>query len=167
VYALDNPLSYTDPLGLDVTITAYRGLRGNPAGHLGVSVNGSPAVGFNPASGWDLLALIGPVPGAVWPIQPGRPVDTRCANGACQVTIHTTQDQDQAMFNYIKNRINNPGYYDMVGRSCALFGRDVLNAGSVKTPWTPLPRELINNLTNPSSPRIDLGRCPTGVCGLQ
>jgi RHS repeat-associated protein len=168
-YALDNPLSYSDPFGLDVTITAYPGANGNPFGHVGVSINGSPAVGFNPAPGWDPFSIFGPVPGAVLPVQPGRPVDPNCANGACQVTIHTTPAQDQAMLNYINNRTNNPGYYDLAGRNCGQFGRDVLNAGGVKTPWTPFPRELLNNLTNPSPrpPPIDLGRCPTGVCGLQ
>jgi RHS repeat-associated protein len=76
-YALNSPLSFIDPTGLDVTVTAYPGVGGNPFGHAGVSVNGSPAVGFNPAPGWDPVAILGVftpelgiVPGAYYQLHP-------------------------------------------------------------------------------------------------
>lgn len=152
-YALDNPVSFTDPMGLDVTVTAYPGIHGNPFGHAGVSVNGSPAVGFEPAPGWDSVVLVGAftpelgvVPGAVLPISPGRRLDPSCSFGSCSVTIPATPKQDQAMLDYIKNRTEHPGIYQMYGRNCTEFVYDVLRAGGIGAPYTPFPRELANGL---------------------
>jgi RHS repeat-associated protein len=150
-YTLDNPVSYIDAFGLDVTIIAYPGAAyhgiQNPGGHLGVSINGSPAVGFNPAPGWDPAAIAGAnVPGEALPVDPSSPIDNRSVGGSCRVTIRTTAAQDQAMLDYIRNRTNSPGNYQLFGRNCAEFGGDVLRAGGVNAPWTPLPRNLVNDL---------------------
>jgi RHS repeat-associated protein len=152
-YALNDPLLFVDPDGLDVTVTGYPGVGGNPFGHVGISVDGSPTVGFNPAPGWDPVAVVGPitpelgiVPGAVLPVDPGRPLDPGCSWGTCTVTIHTTPQQDQLMLDYIRNRTLHPGIYQVYGRNCATFVYAVLRAAGVKAKHTPFPRDLLNSL---------------------
>jgi hypothetical protein len=146
-------MSFIDPTGLNITVTAYPGMYGNPAGHISVSINGATAVGFNPAPGWDPVAVLGVVsidngivPGAVLPIAPGRPVDPKCSAGPCTVTIPTTPLQDLAMQNYINGRLANPGFYQLYGRNCARFVYDVLKVGGVNAPDTAFPRTLVDGL---------------------
>jgi len=45
-YADDNPVSYSDPFGLDITVVQYQGAGG--FGHVGIGVNSSQTEGFYP-----------------------------------------------------------------------------------------------------------------------
>jgi hypothetical protein len=58
------------------TVSYYGGKDWNPAGHIGVSINGGPSYGLDPAPGMDLLALTSTVPGMVEPVDGSRkPLD--------------------------------------------------------------------------------------------
>jgi hypothetical protein len=47
-YAGDSPTNWTDPLGLNVTVTLYQGQGPNTLGHVGINVNNNQPVGFDP-----------------------------------------------------------------------------------------------------------------------
>ena len=50
------------------------------------------------------------------------------------------------MQNFINQRLNHPGNYNLYGRNCARFVEDVLRAGGVpNVPNTSRPDELIHN----------------------
>jgi RHS repeat-associated protein len=147
-YADDNPVSYTDPFGLDVTVTTYPGLHGNPFGHAGISVNGSVPVGFNPQN--DIAALVsaylatigignGSVPGIVLPISSDR-------NSDSSYTIPTTPDQDRQIQNFINARQANPGAYNLFGRNCAQFVHEALGAGGIPSSGSPFPIHLADSI---------------------
>ncbi len=143
-YALNNPLRYIDPTGLDVTVSLYPGASG--FGHVGIGVNTPNTTGFYPApdaSNFDVVRGQ-PVPGVMQP-------DTRTPTGT--ITIPTTPAQDQAIQDFINQRTQNPGSYDLNDRNCTTTVRDALGAGEVNTPHTILPRTLFDNLRQEFSPK--------------
>jgi uncharacterized protein RhaS with RHS repeats len=153
-YARGNPISYSDALGLDVTVTIYSGVNGNPFGHAGVSVNGAPPVGFNPkcdscAVSAALLALEGISNGSVVGVV--LPVDPRRAPSRT-IYIKTTPQQDAQILDYIRNRINDPGAYNLVGRNCAHFVNSSLAAAGIRSSRSPFPNNLGDSLGPPPSP---------------
>lgn len=136
-YANNNPTSYIDPLGLDVTVTLYPGAGG--LGHIGIGVNSPNTTGFYPAPGtsnWSARTAQ-PVPGAMLP-------DTRTPIST--ITIPTTSFQDRAIQDAITRRTLNPGNYDLNERNCATIVGEALGAGGISTPVTILPRSLMNDL---------------------
>ena len=137
VYTLNNPINFIDPKGLDVTVSLYPGAGG--FGHLGIGVNTQNTMGFYPGPDASLfLTAIGqPVPGEMRP-------DTRDPEGT--IVIPTTSAQDQAVQDFIDQRTQNPGNYDLNDRNCATTVHDALNAGGINTPETILPEVLFNNL---------------------
>lgn len=141
-YTRNNPVTWIDLFGQDVTVTQYQGLHGNPAGHVTISVNGNTPVGFDDSSSaFDLLATLDvTVPGAVKQVtDTSRPiVDT--------ITIKTTPEQDAAILAYIKKRTDHPGVYNLTGRNCAQFAADFLRAGSLNVPFSILPSGLMDDL---------------------
>ena len=142
-YTSNNPINYIDPFGLYLTVSLYPGASG--FGHVGVGVNSPNTTGFYPSPNAPkaLVAIGQPVPGVMQP-DTLTPIVT--------VTIPTTPQQDQAVQNFINQRINNPGNYDLNDRNCATTAHDALNAGGINTPKTILPRTLINNLQQQFTP---------------
>jgi RHS repeat-associated protein len=151
IYTLNSPTSWTDPFGLDVTITKYQGEASNFVGHITISVNDNPPVGFQDSSGfWDALAALDyPVPGAVKPVDPSRPIlDT--------ITIPTTPAQDAAMQQYIDNRTQQPGFFQLTTRNCAQFAADALRAGGLAVPYDVLPGSLMQDLHEAYDPPAEV-----------
>jgi RHS repeat-associated protein len=75
VYTFNSPLSWVDRTGLDVTVIHYTGASDSPAGHIGISVNDGPSIGFDPV--WWSLPWVPfgyPVPGTVDTVAPNRGV---------------------------------------------------------------------------------------------
>jgi RHS repeat-associated protein len=111
-YVRNNPLRWTDPLGLDVTVCLY-------PGHIGLGVNTTSTVGRRPADSSSLIdAILGKnVPGEVSP-DTGSKLD--CS------TIKSSADQDKKVQQYIDENINNPGVYNLTQKSCVDLVRDPL-----------------------------------------
>ena len=146
-YVLNNPLSFTDPLGLDVTITLYPGAGG--FGHIGVGVNTSNTLGLYPASAGDpVTAVVGLVNGTVKP-------DTRQPSQT-PLVIPRSPAQDKAMQAVINQALANPPAYNFLsrlsGKNCATFVKDVLQAGGIQVPNTILPAVLFGVLQQQYGP---------------
>ncbi|MBI4638965.1 MAG: hypothetical protein HY727_21720 [Candidatus Rokubacteria bacterium] len=129
-YALNNPLSLTDPSGLDVTVAFYRGESPNIFGHIGVAVNSSQTVGLYPRENSIRAAARAGVPGVVR-------TDERLRRG--MVTIPTSPAQDQVMQAVITRALANPPRYSLVANNCTTFVEDVLKAGGLQVPNTIFP----------------------------
>jgi RHS repeat-associated protein len=145
-YALENPINWADPLGLDVTITWYAGLHGNQAGHITINVNNNIPTGFDTADpSWDKWVFTGEdVPGAVHDVNdPNRSIWDR-------VTLKTSPEQDKIIQDYINSRRINPGSYNLASRNCAQFARNsLLQAGidlGSPTVSTVKPKTLMDEL---------------------
>jgi RHS repeat-associated protein len=141
-YVLNNPLAFTDPLGLDVTITLYPGALG--FAHIGVGVNTSQTTGFYNAPTADpvSVALSLNVTGIVKP-------DTR--QPIHSITIPRSPSQDRAMQAVINQALTDqangkPRTYNLTKRNCALFVQEVLAAGGLQVPNTKFPRGLMDYL---------------------
>jgi RHS repeat-associated protein len=136
-YVLNNPVNWSDPFGLDVTVTLYFGAFGY--GHVGIGVNSTRTTGFYPtpgASEWDVITGK-PVPGEMRPDNKER---------IQSITIPTLPEVDRAVQDFINNRTANPGRFDLNDRNCATTVRDALAAGGIPTPQTIYPRDLMQNL---------------------
>ncbi len=70
--------------------------------------------------------------------------DTRIPIGT--ITIPTTPAQDKAIQDFMNDRTQNPGNYNLDQRNCTTTVRDALKAGGVNTPTTILPKILMRNL---------------------
>ena len=135
-YAANNPVMFTDPLGLDVTVCLYPGALG--FGHVGVGVNSSSTVGFYPQQSSVGMALGLEVPGAVKP-------DDREAKD-CK-TYSTTAEQDAAAQRFIDNVTANPQRYQLTGTNCVAFVLAVFGAAGIDIPDTTIrPRPFFDTL---------------------
>lgn len=138
----NNPLRFADPFGEDVTVIYY----GGGVRHIGISVNGGPSYGYYPDNpGASFSVLVGTVPGGE--------VDDKNHQGAGQeikkVTIHTTQDQDSSVLNYISQLSMHPGQYNAFGNggdNCATQAGKILNNSGVSVPSTWNPKSFIEQL---------------------
>ena len=145
-YALNNPLGYIDPSGLDVTVTLYRGARGY--GHIGVGVNTT-----SPLETWGHYPneqAVHTVPGQVV----RDAVHKSDKDILDTITIPTNADQDRAMLRIINRSVGNR-WYKLTERNCATFVEEVLRGGDVEAPDTILPKEMMEQLQ-----RIHGGRGP-------
>jgi RHS repeat-associated protein len=143
-YVYNNPLKYIDPTGLDATVSLYPGAFG--AGHVGIGVNTPNTTGFYPAPGASTFDVVTgqPVPGVMQP-------DTRTPTDT--ITVPTTPAQDLAIQDFINQRTQNPGNYDLNDRNCTTTVRDALGTGGVNTPETIFPKTLFENLQQQFAPR--------------
>lgn len=162
-YVLNNPLALIDPLGLDVTVTLYRGARG--FGHIGVRVNASEptdTVGHYPLThSAEVLAgldVSGEVTHDLLHKNDKDILDT--------ITIPRTAAQDRAMERAIQDSLQNYRYYNLYFRNCTTFVEEVLRAGGVDVPDTNLPNELIRwvqqKYGNGDNPLREVPRLPGG-----
>jgi len=145
-YAADNPISFSDPFGLDVTISLWPGAGG--FGHVGVGVNTNDTQGFYPTTHKVCLLYGCDVPGDLLNDQARHPgVNPEI------IIIRTTPEQDRAMQQLIDQRNANHGNYNLYGRNCSRFVEDVLRAGGLNPPDTTYPHDLFNFLRSiPYSP---------------
>ncbi len=148
-YGMDQPTDFTDPAGLNVTVTYYQGAGG--LGHIGIGVNTSTTEGFYPLhtptpffpyDGYNIAFLA----------DPGIIQTDNRAEAINSLVIQTTPQQDQAIQAYINSRIQNPGIYNLFGRNCTSFVRGALAAGGIDTPWSTGPSTLFFDLQNPDIP---------------
>jgi len=137
-YVHGNPLSYSDPMGLDVRVSLYQGAGG--AGHLGIGlVTGEGeqgTVGFYPAT-----APTSPfqwVPGVVLPDDPSKQQGT--------LVIKTTPQQDACVTKCINSRTANPGSYQLKSRQCRDFVLDCLTSCGIKASGPQAPWGFFNDL---------------------
>lgn len=136
-YVLNNPLYYTDPTGLDITLVFYP----TAVTHISVQVTGNSPYGFYPA-GHDWLAKLQTAGGLNVPGEIRR--DT--GQGTECIRITTSPEADRAMQAYINSRMQDPGTYNWHRRNCATFAEDVLGAGGVGASNTIDPGTFMQHL---------------------
>jgi hypothetical protein len=132
-YVDGNPISFSDPTGLDATVCLYPGA--GTAGHVGIGVNSSSTVGLYPRSD-GLRALTG-TPGVI-------KADEKKAEQC--TTINTSAEDDRRMLEFIARITAQPGSYSFAGNNCTNFVRSVLQQGGVSTPISPGPRPFFDAL---------------------
>ena len=130
-YVYQNPLSYTDPEGLDVKICFYD----TAANHVGITNEPKgPTFGFYPAGN----PFGGP--GEVKP-------DIESPPDSCK-TVETEPTQDDCIEQCIIDRGKDPGSYTLFSRQCTSFARDCLKQCGVHDGGYdgPLPRSFYNGI---------------------
>ncbi|MDO8465720.1 MAG: RHS repeat-associated core domain-containing protein [Gallionella sp.] len=137
IYVENNPLSFIDPTGLDITISFNESAAAG-AGHVGIGVNSPNTVGQRPQAGQNPVAIaVGKnVPGQ---ISPDPAPDAR-------IVIPTTPRQDQQAQQCIDARTREQQNYNLYQNNCAQFVGQCLNAAGVPMPNTRYPRTLFNDI---------------------
>ena len=140
-YVGQNPLFWSDPLGLDATICLYPGARG--FGHVGYGVNSSETYGFYP-EGVDEGNPITGTPGIV-------KKDTKTPD-SCK-TISTTAEQDKTLLDFLKGSKVPPfPDYMLTRNNCVDFVRQALDQAGIVTPETIRPKPFFENLPGVAVP---------------
>lgn len=132
VYAAANPVQFTDPFGLDLTVTLYQGT----ADHIGIGVNSPSTYGYYPAANGAVTPTGISVPGIEKPDAGEIPIDS--------ITIPTDPQQDAAVLQFIRDRINNPGKYNLYTNNCAITVEAALNRAKISAPNDILPKNLFD-----------------------
>jgi RHS repeat-associated protein len=141
-YVFNNPVRLTDPWGLDVTVTLYKGQGGNLAGHMGIRVGGGSSFGLTAyPSTWEIISILrGKDTQGIVEVVSKNEVDQA-------ITIRTSPDQDEAMKKVLDEALADPVQrYNLYYRNCAQFVQEVLEAGRVMVPNTRYPHDLMNYL---------------------
>lgn len=136
-YALNNPLFWIDPFGLDVTVS-FNPNAAAGFGHVGIGVNTPNTVGQRPQPGASSIqtGLGLNVPGEI-SADPAAPSN---------ITIPTTPEQDRNVQQCIDTRTQQQQDYSLYNNNCTQFARQCLGAAGINTPNTIFPRTLFNNL---------------------
>jgi RHS repeat-associated protein len=125
-YSYDNPLTYTDPRGLDVTINQFPG----GVGHIGIGINTTNTVGLYPVQKFAPGNFTcGTVPGFI-----GTDIvfqDPRSIRRSRSITFRTEPWQDKLMQDRINLLQANSPTYNICVDQCTAFVTDVLRAGGV------------------------------------
>jgi len=125
-----------------LTIRDVKGQGINRFNHITAQVDNNQEVGFGPVNNLTPMQMIEnlPVPGHIEP---------RAARVATldAVTIYLTADEaahaQAVIYDRSCNPGNcNPGYYQLIGRSCVDFGEDVVNATGFPAPEETFPNSL-------------------------
>ena len=124
-----------------LTVRYVSGLKGNPAGHITVQVDGNKEVGFGPVQDMThkQVAENASVPGKVEPRDPN-------AKTLDSVTIYLTGDEANHAQANIDLRNANPGNYQPDGRSCVDLGETVVHSTGAAAPNDLTPKYLIKDL---------------------
>ena len=136
-YVLENPLSYVDQTGLDITVS-FNGSAAAGAGHVGMGVNSPNTMGQRPQAGQN------PVDEAIGLNVPGQ--ISSDPNVDARVTIPTSPQQDKQAQQCIDKRTQEKQDYNLYKNNCAQFVEQCLSSAGVPVPNTFLPRVLFNNL---------------------
>ena len=132
IYTADNPVQFTDPFGLDLTVTLYQGR----ADHIGIGVNSSVTYGYYPASNGMVTPTGISVPGIEKPDAGEIPIDS--------ITIHTDPQQDEAVRQFIQDRIKNPRRYNLYTNNCTTTVEGALSRAKISSPNDILPKSLFD-----------------------
>lgn len=120
-----NPLRYSDPYGLDVTVCYFPNSAAR-LGHIGIGVNTTNTRGFYPIETAGFLERFHTEGVVDIDIdRAGEDAPRSCTN------IETTPDQDEEILRFIEARQASPGNYNLAGRNCSLFVADALRAGDI------------------------------------
>jgi hypothetical protein len=121
-YALQSPMMYTDPKGLEIDIIWNFPVSGNPFGHCAVSVNG-----------------------LVWSFGTKHPYGTpydeymndmrRDNRPATVVTLHTSAEQDRAALDYLNDRSQSDAAYSTLWNNCAHLCQETMDAADIPDVW--------------------------------
>jgi uncharacterized protein RhaS with RHS repeats len=140
-YALNDPVSFIDPLGLDVNVCLYGGLAYG-LGHVGFGLPGEKGtIGFYSKNGERR--------------GPGEVRADPSTGMVCKAQT-STPDQDKCMKDCRDRRTANPGQYDLFGRNCTDFVRDCMAECKVgpEKPWPgPQPRNYYDSLPPTTTPK--------------
>ena len=123
-YALQNPSRWTDPFGLDIIITLYKGQNGNIFNHIGagstIGNNANRTFGAGPDSG---IGLFFSVQGHVR-LDRGKPIAT--------LIIPSTTNQDALINIFNDDAANNSNFqYSLLTNSCVDHVRNALHFSGV------------------------------------
>ncbi|WP_372625787.1 RHS repeat-associated core domain-containing protein [Arsukibacterium sp.] len=131
-YVGGNPVKWTDPTGLDLTVCIYSGAGG--FGHVGIGVNTSSTRGFYPDDNASGSPLTGK-PGIVLS-------DDSNKQQSCK-TMETTKEQDDAVASFINNY---QGEYVFTGNNCVNFVRNALDLAGIESSTTIRPKPFFRSL---------------------
>lgn len=118
-YGLHGPLRWSDPSGLDIIITLFKGQNGNIFNHIGIGTttgnNPYQTFGASPNTG---IGLFFPVQGHIR-LDKGKPIAT--------LIISSTVNQDSLINIFNDAAANNPNYqYSLLANSCVDHVRNAL-----------------------------------------
>lgn len=147
-YAANNPTSFRDPFGLDVTITFFPGF----PGHIGIGVNTLETQGHYPNTRAGAILRNGL--SVCYASTPGRVVKDRERQGdseykrASILVIPTTPAQDRNIQKHLDASINTELPWNVCRDQCFRYVIDALGAAGISVPdyGTTVPRTLFNEL---------------------
>ena len=125
-YGAENPISFIDPSGLDITVCFFSGV----PGHVGIGVNSSGTNGLYPVNRSAGLAFCHDTQGKVQPDQ------AKHDWGSSQCTlIHTSPVQDALARLFIDRAKNSSDQkYNLCSNQCTAFVRNALEFAGVPLP---------------------------------
>lgn len=119
-WCLDDPVNLVDPLGLDIRVRSAEGM----PGHVWMSVDGGPFVGFYPAEGNKGTGGDGE-----WRDDTDRPYDKET-----YIATRKGSGQDEAAKAALKQTMEHPGGYNFWDKNCVVNVDAILKKAGIATP---------------------------------